>query len=70
MLMTTLYNLVSRDAHFILLSSMQNDIIGKFKYYSNAQYMWNQLKIAYVDTKNVTIKKFTLKYCEHTQNGY
>ena len=49
-------------AHFTMLSSMHNDLIGEFKDHPNAQEMWNQLKIAYQGTLATRLWALTLKF--------
>ena len=58
-----------RCAHFTMLSSMHNDLIGEFEDYPNAQEVWNQLRIAYGGTSTTTLRALTLKFEQYVMDS-
>ena len=63
-------------AHFTMLSSMHNDLIGEFEQYTTVQDMWEALKLSYGRTsttrqRGLTMKFDSYKMCsEHTMKQH
>ena len=51
-----------RYAHFTMLSSMHNDLIGEFESYGTAQDMWITLKEKFGRTTVTQLRALTLKF--------
>ena len=51
-----------RYACFTMLSSMHNDLIGKFESYGTAQDMWIALKAKFGVTMVTRLRALTLKF--------
>ena len=63
-------------AHFTMLSSIHNDLIGEFEQYTTAQDMWKALKLRYGGTLTTRLCDLTMKFdsykmrSEHTMKKY
>ena len=49
-------------ARFTMLSSMHDDLIGKFEQYTVAQDMWKALKLRYGGTSATRLRGLTMKF--------
>jgi hypothetical protein len=49
-------------AHFTMLSSMHNDLIGEFEVYPTAQGMWEALKLKYDGTSTTRLRGLTIRF--------
>ena len=48
-------------AHFTMLSSMHNDLIGEFEQYTTTQDMWKALKLRYGGTSAINLHGLTIR---------
>jgi hypothetical protein len=51
-----------QSAHFTMLSSMHNDLIGEFEVYPIAQGMWEALKLKYGGTFITRLRGLTIRF--------
>ena len=56
------YKRKDRVARILLLSSMRNDIMLRFKRHCSAQAVWNAVKVHYGGTSTTRLRQLTLKF--------
>ena len=54
-----------RRAHYIMLKSMHDDLIGEFENFPTAMAMWEQLKFTFGGTSITRLKSLVLKFETH-----